>query len=166
MLLASNLSVVDNEQNSLVFSDMSDSFSIFNYKGEQTSPESSAPYVKSSTGELQINSDQFTSSKYSPAEVIVSGKIIHYQKGVLLTLNIAKPDKGTTQQNAVVTKDGNFRFPLKLDSRLALWDLYNICHIWLREHWFCFVSSKRGQHKTICYCKNPRAAAKTKTVPA
>ncbi len=116
MLLASNLSVVDNEQNSLVFSDMSDSFSIFNYKGEQTSPESSAPYVKSSTGELQINSDQFTSSKYSPAEVIVSGKIIHYQKGVLLTLNIAKPDKGTTQQNAVVTKDGNFRFPLKLDS--------------------------------------------------
>jgi hypothetical protein len=116
MMLGSNLSVTENEQNSLVFSDMSDSFSIFNYKGEQGSSESSSPYAKSSAGELQVNSDQFTSSKYSPAEVIVSGKIINYQKGVLLTLTIVKPDKGTSQQNAVVTKDGNFKFPLKLDS--------------------------------------------------
>jgi hypothetical protein len=118
MMLGSNLSVTENDQNSLVFSDMSDSFSIFKYKGEQapSSSESSAPYVKSNAGDLQINSDQFTSSKYSPAEVIVSGKIVNYQKGVLLTLNIVKPDKETTQQNAVVTKDGNFRFPLKLDS--------------------------------------------------
>jgi hypothetical protein len=118
IMLGSNLSVTENEQNLLVFSDMSDSFLIFNYKGEQTSSSSgsSAPYVKSNAGDLQINSDQFTSSKYSPAEVIVSGKIIHYQKGVLLTLKIEKPDKGITQQNAVVTKDGNFRFPLKIDN--------------------------------------------------
>lgn len=117
ILLGSNLSVEENEQNLLVFSDMSDSFLIFNYKGEQASSESLAPpSAKSGAGELQINSGQFSVSKYSPAEVIVSGKITDYQKGVLLTLKIEKPDKGTTQQNAVVTKDGNFRFPLKLDS--------------------------------------------------
>ncbi len=121
ILIGSNLSVEENEQNSLVFSYMSDSFLIFNYKGEQASSESStAPSSKSSAGELQINSDQFSVSKYSPAEVIVSGKITGYQKGIPLTLKIAKPDKGTEQQNAVVTKDGNFRFPLKLDSSWPL----------------------------------------------
>lgn len=102
---------------------MTDSFTIYKYQGtiKKTSQSStkqttqSSIITESSVGSLQINSGEFTVSKYSPAEVIVSGHVNSYERGVALTLEIIKPDKSSTEQNILVTKDGNFRAPIKVD---------------------------------------------------
>ena len=89
-----------------------DSLKINNYQG---SASQSSTIVKSSVGLLQINSGNFAVSKYKPAELIVSGQINNPLQGVPLTLKIIKPDKTTTEQNILVTKDGKFKTPVKLD---------------------------------------------------
>ena len=102
---------------------MTDSFTIYNYQGitKKTSQSStkqttqSSRITESSVGSLQINSGEFTVSKYSPAEVIVSGHVNSYERGTPLILEIIKPDKTSTEQKILVTKDGNFRAPLKVD---------------------------------------------------
>ncbi|MBI2582395.1 hypothetical protein HYV87_04700, partial [Candidatus Woesearchaeota archaeon] len=91
-----------------------DSFTIFDYQGEQTTSQSST-IAKSNVGTLQINSGHFTASKYLPAELIVSGEINNYLQGVPLTITIVKPDKTSEEQNILVTKDGNFRAPIKIE---------------------------------------------------
>src|SRR3989344_4070577 len=92
------------------------SFKIFNYKGEQTTTSSQPSTIaKSSVGTLQINSGNFAASKYKPAELIVSGQINNPLQGVPLILKIIKPDKTSEEQNILVTKDGNFRAPMKIE---------------------------------------------------
>ena len=90
------------------------SFKIFNYEGEQTTSQSST-VAKSSVGTLQINSGYFTASKYKPAELIVSGQINNPLQGVPLIIKITKPDKSSDEQNILVTKDGAFRAPIKIE---------------------------------------------------
>jgi len=90
------------------------SFKIFSYEGEQTTTQPST-IAKSSVGTLQINSGYFTASKYKPAELLVSGEINNYLQGVPLTLKIIKPDKTSEEQSTLVTKDGTFRVPIKID---------------------------------------------------
>lgn len=99
-------------------STMGSSFTIFSYDGEQTTSQTTSQpstIAKSGVGTLQINSGYFAASKYKPAELIVSGEIKNYLQGVPLTLKIVKPDKTTTEQNILVTKDGKFKTPVKLD---------------------------------------------------
>jgi len=96
-------------------STMGNSFTIFSYEGEQTTTSQPSTIAKSGVGTLQINSGYFAASKYKPAELIVSGEIKNYLQGVPLTLKIIKPDKTTTEQNILVTKDGKFKTPIKLD---------------------------------------------------
>src|SRR3989344_1686633 len=91
-----------------------DSFTIFNYEGEKTTSQSST-IAKSSVGTLQLNSGNFAVSKYKPAELIVSGQINNPLQGVPLILKIIKPDKTSEEQNILVTKDGNFRAPMKIE---------------------------------------------------
>jgi len=91
------------------------SFKIFNYKGEQTTTSQSSTIAKSSVGLLQINSGNFAASKYKPAELLVSGQINNPLQGVPLILKIIKPDKTSEEQNILVTKDGNFRAPIKIE---------------------------------------------------
>ena len=91
-----------------------DSFTIFDYQGEQTTSQSST-IAKSSVGTLQLNSGNFAVSKYKPAELIVSGQINNPLQGVPLILKIIKPDKTSEEQNILVTKDGNFRAPMKIE---------------------------------------------------
>lgn len=91
---------------------IADTFKINNY---QDSASQSSTISKSSVGLLQINSGNFAVSKYKPAELIVSGQINNPLQGVPLTLKITKPDKTTEEQNILVTKDGKFRAPVKLD---------------------------------------------------
>jgi len=88
---------------------------ISNYVGEQAATSQSSTIAKSSVGTLQINSGYFTASKYSPAELIVSGEINNYLQGVPLTIQITKPDKTTEEQNILVTKNGAFRAPIKIE---------------------------------------------------
>ena len=90
------------------------SFKIFSYEGEQTTSQSST-VAKSSVGTLQINSGYFTASKYKPAELIVSGQINNPLQGVPLIIKITKPDKSSDEQNILVTKDGAFRAPIKIE---------------------------------------------------
>lgn len=92
-----------------------DTFTIFNYEGEQTTTSQPSTVAKSSVGLLQINSGNFAVSKYKPAELIVSGQISNYKQGIPLTLTIVKPDKRVEEQNILVTKDGNFRAPIKIE---------------------------------------------------
>ena len=91
---------------------IADTFKINNYQG---SASQSSTISKSSVGLLQINSGNFAVSKYKPAELIVSGQINNPLQGVPLTLKITKPDKTTEEQNILVTKDGKFKAPVKLD---------------------------------------------------
>ena len=91
-----------------------DTFTIFNYEGEKTTSQSST-IAKSSVGTLQLNSGNFAVSKYKPAELIVSGQINNPLQGVPLILKIIKPDKTSEEQNILVTKDGNFRAPMKIE---------------------------------------------------
>jgi len=90
-----------------------ESFKIHNYQGAASQ---SSIITESSAGTLTLNSNEFTVSKYSPVEAIVSGHVNSYERGVVLTLKIVKPDKSSVEHGIVVTKDGNFRLPLKLDS--------------------------------------------------
>ena len=110
-----NLSVNDTEKTSKVLGEIADSFTISNYKGQKTSKQSLV-VAESSAGTLSLNSNEFTVSKYSPAEAIVSGHVNSYQRGVVLTLKIVKPDTSSVEQGILVTKDGNFRAPLRMDS--------------------------------------------------
>lgn len=91
------------------------SFKIFNYDGEQTTTSQPSTVAKSSVGTLQLNSGNFAVSKYKPAELIVSGQINNPLQGVPLILKIIKPDKTSEEQNILVTKDGNFRAPIKIE---------------------------------------------------
>ncbi len=118
IVMLSNLSVTDTEQVSKVLDAIAESFTILDYSGgkSSTSKSPASTFTKSSAGELQINSGEFAVSKYSPAEVLVSGKVANYQKGTMLTLKIIKPDKRIEEQNIMVTKDGVFRTPIKLDN--------------------------------------------------
>ncbi len=96
-------------------STMGNSFTIFSYEGEQTTTSQPSTIAKSGVGTLQINSGYFAASKYKPAELIVSGEVKNYLQGVPLIITIVKPDKTTTEQNILVTKDGKFKTPVKLD---------------------------------------------------
>jgi hypothetical protein len=93
---------------------MTDSFTISNYKGGQKTSKQSLVVSESSAGTLTLNSNEFTVSKYSPAEAIVSGHVNSYERGVVLTLTIVKPDGSSVEQGILVTKDGNFRAPLQI----------------------------------------------------
>ncbi|MEX0657061.1 MAG: hypothetical protein WD154_05905 [Nitrosopumilaceae archaeon] len=114
MLQLINYSTTELEQFMEDIGSSLDSFTIFDYQGEQTTSQSST-IAKSSVGTLQINSGQFAVSKYSPAELIVSGQINNYLQGVPLTITIVKPDKTGDEQKILVTRDGNFRAPIKID---------------------------------------------------
>lgn len=102
-----------------------DTFTIYDYEGVKLTKPSqkqtektvkTSPIAKSNAGTLQLNSGEFSVSKYSKTEAIVSGQVNTYQQGVPLTLKITKPDGTSEEQNAMVTKDGNFKSPLKIGS--------------------------------------------------
>lgn len=119
IMLLGNISVNDTENNSKVLEEIAQSFTIFKYKGESKTSKQSLIVTESSAGTLSLNSNEFTVSKYSPAEAIVSGHVNSYQRGVPLIVTIVKPDNSSTEQNILVTKDGNFRAPIKIDSSWA-----------------------------------------------
>ena len=101
-----------------------DTFKINDYHGvkvskttaKQTATKTPPPIITSSVGTLQLNSGEFSISKYTKTEAVVSGQVTHYQQGVPLTLKIIMPDNTSEEQNAMVTKDGNFKMPLKIGS--------------------------------------------------
>jgi len=115
IVMLGNLSVNNTEQTSKVLGEIVDSFTISNYKGQKISKQSLA-IAESSAGTLSLSSDEFTVSKYSPAEAIISGHVNSYQRGVPLTLKIVTPDNNSVEQGITVTKDGNFKVPLRIDS--------------------------------------------------
>jgi len=114
IMVFANLAIDDNAQNVSIFSEMSDSFLIFNYKGVQKA-QSTPTLVRSAAGELQLNSNSFFVTKYSPAELIISGKVANPLQGVTLDIVITKSGGGSEQQTVTVTRDGSFKFPIKLD---------------------------------------------------
>jgi hypothetical protein len=114
VMMFANLSIDDNSQNAGIFSDMSDSLLIFNYRGGQTA-QPTPTLVSSAAGQMQLNSDRFFVTKYSPSEAIISGKVTSPLQGVMLDVIITKPDGSAERQAVMVTRDGSFKFPIKLD---------------------------------------------------
>jgi hypothetical protein len=101
-----------------------DTFKIYDYQGvkaskttqkQTTKTTKPSPIAKSDAGTLQLNSGEFLISKYTKTEAVVSGQVSNYQQGVLLKLKITKPDGTSEEQNAMVTKDGNFKSPLRIN---------------------------------------------------
>ncbi|MBI5146717.1 MAG: hypothetical protein HZA84_05805 [Thaumarchaeota archaeon] len=95
-----------------------DTFTIYDYEGVKASKtvKTQPPVITSSVGTLQLNSGEFFVSKYAETDAIVSGRVSNYQQGIPLTLKITMPDNAIEEQNARVTKDGNFKMPLKIGS--------------------------------------------------
>jgi hypothetical protein len=98
-----------------------DSFKIYDYTAvkskapqKQVKAPKTVPTIKSDAGTLQLNSEQFSISKYSKTEIIVSGKVTNYQQGVPLSLKILKPGGTVEEQRAMVTHDGNYKSPLRV----------------------------------------------------
>lgn len=90
----------------------------FYYADAQTQVQKTT--AESSFGVMQINSSVFSSSKYSPATIIVSGEVTSIQRGTPITLQILKPDNTIETQGILVKKDGGFSVPVIVNGNWPL----------------------------------------------
>jgi len=70
---------------------------------------------QSDAGTLQINADRFTISKYTPAQVILSGEVTAYSKGTPVWLQLIFPDGSVLEQKILVSSAKNFGVTFFLD---------------------------------------------------